>query len=550
MSEIPEWQYRLCFENANEAICVIQDGLIRLANPMCEVFSGRPEAELVGLPVEQLMATATEAAEVREHHRRVCSGESAASQRDVRMVARGGHEYWLSINTVRIEWEGAPASLSFASDVTERRRSEQALRESEAYNKVLFSASRKPLVVFDPERCRFVDCNEAAASIYGLQAREQVLGLGISDVSAPTQYDGTASAVAARRYVETARQVGATRFVWRHRRHDGELWDGEVHLMTFSHGGRELLQFSLQDITARRRTEEQLQLAASVFAHANEGIVITDAQGLIVDVNPTFSRLTGYVREEVLGHNPSMLRSGHHEADFYAAMWVAIRTRGSWQGEIWNRRRCGEIYPELLTISAVRGHDGEVTHYVGIFSDISELKARERSLQHLAYSDVLTGLPNRLLFQDRLRQALAHAHRTGSRLALCYLDLDGFKAVNDRHGHAVGDRLLVEMARRLRESVREGDTVARLGGDEFVLLLLDLAADAECEDTLERVMHSLAQPVDLGNGARACVSASIGYTLVPGDGGDEEQLLAHADAAMYEAKAAGRHCCRRFAAAG
>jgi len=541
-----EEQYRLCFEHAREAIYVVQDSVVRLANPMCEVFTGRPVAELLGRRIESLMATAAEAEEVREHHEKFTRGELTSSQRDFRVVSTYGVEYWLSVNAVRIDWRGAPASLNFASNVTSRHRSEQALRESESYNKLLFASSRQPLVVLDPEEGRFIDCNDAAARIYGLEKREDVLGLSVLDVSAPVQYDGSAAEVAARRQIERARKSGVLRFEWRHRRPNGIFWDGDVHLMAFRHGGRDLLQFSLEDITARKRTEEQLKLAASVFAHANEGIVITDAEGLIIDANPTFSRLTGYSRDEVLGHNPRMLNSGHHEPAFYAEMWQAISTQGTWQGEIWNRRKDGEIYPELLTISAVRGHDGGVNHYVGIFSDISELKARESNLRHLAYNDVLTGLPNRLLLQDRLRQALAHARRANARLAVCYLDLDGFKAVNDTHGHAEGDRLLVEVAARLRQSVREGDTVARLGGDEFVLLLLDLEEAAECEGTLERVACSLNEPITLGNGEAVTISASMGYTLFPDDAASEEELLVHADEAMYLAKAAGRHCVRRY----
>ena len=548
MAATQEKQYQLCFEHAREAIYVVQAGRIRLANPMCATLSGIPVAELIGRELHSLMATEAERAEVLEHHRQLSSGEISSSVRDFRFVSADGVERWLAVNAVRIDWEGAPATLNFASDVTARRRSEMALRESESYNKVLFAASHQPLVVLDPATGRFIDCNDAAARIYGRENREAVLGLAVLDVSAPCQYDGSPSAEAAQRCIKQACDSGVLRFEWRHRRPDGTMWDAEVHLMRFHHGERDLLQFSLQDITARKRIEEQLQLAASVFAHANEGIVITDAEGRIVDVNPTFASLTGYAREEVLGRQPSMLKSGHHEPEFYAAMWAAIRDQGSWQGEIWNRRKGGEIYPELLTISAVRGHDGRVSHYVGIFSDISELKARESTLRHLAYSDILTGLPNRLLFQDRLRQALAHARRAGGQLAVCYLDLDGFKAVNDRYGHAAGDRLLVEVADRLRGAVREGDTVARLGGDEFVLLLLDLAQVSECERTLDRVAAVLNEPITVGEGARECISASIGYTLFPGDSGDGDALLDHADTAMYRAKAAGRKRSCRYRA--
>lgn len=207
-------------------------------------------------------------------------------------------------------------------------------------------------------------------------------------------------------------------------------------------------------------------MAASVFQHSQEGIVLTDGAANIIEVNGAFTRITGYSREDVLGRNPSLLKSGHQDAAFYRAFWSTLRETGCWQGEIWNRRKNGEVYPERLTISSVRDSDGTIGRYVGVFADITPIKLHEQQIERIAHNDALTQLPNRILLADRIRQALAQAQarRAGALVAVCYLDLDGFKAVNDQHGHAAGDKLLLEVARRFSRILRDGDTVARLVG--------------------------------------------------------------------------------------
>lgn len=286
--------------------------------------------------------------------------------------------------------------------------------------------------------------------------------------------------------------------------------------------------------------EERQRLAASVFANAHEGIMITDVDGRIVEVNPTFTELTGFSREEAIGQNAGILNSGHHDSEFYREMWQAIQQSGHWRGEVWNRKKSGEIFVELLTISAVRSPDVGITHFVGIFSDITLLKEHQQRLEHLAHFDALTQLPNRMLLADRLQLAMAHASRTRDLLAVCYLDLDGFKPVNDQYGHAAGDRLLIEVAQRLKASVRGGDTVARLGGDEFVLLLGNLNTLDECDHAINRISTALSRPFPVPDG-EVNISASIGVTLYPNDGSDADTLLRHADQAMYVAKQAGRN---------
>lgn len=297
---------------------------------------------------------------------------------------------------------------------------------------------------------------------------------------------------------------------------------------------------TIQDITARKVAEEQLKLAASVFTHASEGILITDAQVRIVSVNEAFTRITGYTEAEVRGHTPGILKSGLHGADFYAGVWQTLQDKGEWSGEIWNRHKAGHLYAELVNISAVCDEQGQVKNYVALFNDITVQKHLQQRLERSAYYDPLTDLPNRLLLADRLQQAMARARRHTDRIAVAYIDLDGFKAVNDRHGHAVGDQLLVVLANRMKALLREGDTLARLGGDEFAVVIVDMVRQHDCVPVMERLLQALADPVVVA-GEVLHVTASIGATFYPLDDVDAEQLLRHADQAMYVAKQTGKN---------
>lgn len=299
------------------------------------------------------------------------------------------------------------------------------------------------------------------------------------------------------------------------------------------------------EITERQLATEKLQLAesrrASVFAHALEAIMITDAKGTIIDVNEAFSRITGYSRAEVLGQNPQILSPTRHRNEFYAAMWRDLQEKGCWYGEVWTRRKTGEVYAQLQNISAVRDAQGVIRQYISLFSDITTFKEQQRQLEHLAHFDALTELPNRVLLADRLHQGMVQAQRRGQMLALVFLDLDGFKRINDDHGHQVGDHMLTTLASRMTQTLREGDTLARVGGDEFVAVLIDLADAATCEPMLQRLLTAAAEPVQLGE-LTLQVSASMGITFYPqAQELGAEQLLRQADQAMYQAKAAGKN---------
>ncbi len=303
------------------------------------------------------------------------------------------------------------------------------------------------------------------------------------------------------------------------------------------------------DITEIKKAEADLRIAATAF-ESQEGMMVTDAKGLILRVNQAFSRVTGYAADEVIGKNPRLLQSGRQNADYYAAMWEGISQRGAWEGEIWNRRKNGEIYPEHLTITAVKDKDGLVSNYVATLTDITKSKADEEDIRNLAFYDPLTHLPNRRLLMDRLNQALVSSARSGRQGALLFIDLDNFKVLNDTLGHEMGDLLLQQVALRLESCVREGDTVARLGGDEFVVMLEGLSeqpveAAAQTEVVGEKILATLNQPYQLA-GHKHNNSPSIGATLFNDHKQGMEDLLRQADIAMYQAKKAGRNTLRFF----
>lgn len=281
-------------------------------------------------------------------------------------------------------------------------------------------------------------------------------------------------------------------------------------------------------------------LAAKILEHIMDGVLITDAHKNIEYVNPAFYTITGYSAEDVIGKNPRILQSGYHNEVFYKTMWSSLARTGQWQGEIWNRRKNGEIYPEWENIVIIRDEDNTITNYVAIFSDISKLKHAEQRFQHLAHHDALTDLPNRLLFNDRLQQALAQASRQRHMLAVLFIDLDDFKTINDTQGHSIGDQTIRCVAERLTACVRDTDTVARMGGDEFTALLVSIIKPADAELVAQKMLEKLAQAMEV-DGEELFISASIGIAHYPADGADSETLLHHADSAMYWAKQSGKN---------
>ena len=425
-------------------------------------------------------------------------------------------------------------------DISERRRAEGALAEREAQLSTLIEAV--------PDSVQFKDgeggwrlANSISLRTFGLEDKEWQ---GLSDARIAARYpelsDALAGCIASDEAAWAAGGLHRTEESLLDRAGQPVYWDVIKVPLFNDDGSRRALVIVSRDITPYRRAEEGLRLAASVFQSSREGIAISDAKAKILDVNEAFCRITGYARDEVIGQSPRILKSGLHDDSFYETMWQAIVGRGFWSGEIWNRRKDGSLYPELLTITSVRNPAGETTQYVGIFTDITVLKQHEKQLEQVAHYDALTGIPNRVLLADRMQQAIAQTKRDGKSMALGYLDLDGFKPINDRFGHEAGDRLLVEIAQRLKNALRGTDTVARLGGDEFVFILLGVDRLEEWADTLNRILEAITQPMALA-GHSVSISASIGVTLYPEDDNDPDTLLRHADQAMYQAKQGGHN---------
>jgi diguanylate cyclase (GGDEF)-like protein/PAS domain S-box-containing protein len=315
-------------------------------------------------------------------------------------------------------------------------------------------------------------------------------------------------------------------------------------------GGRPCLRITLIDIEQTKRLEAELRLAAAAF-NTQEGIMITSADGVIERVNQAFTRITGYSAEEAIGQRGSLMHSGLQDASFYEDMWQRLLRDGQWAGELWNRRKSGEVYPQWLSITEVAGDNGNPLHYVGTMVDITERKEREREIAQLAFFDPLTDLPNRRLMKDRLQQALSACQRSKREGALMFIDIDRFKQINDSLGHALGDALLRQAAKRLVACVREGDTVARLGGDEFVVMLppslsgTPHSSVAQATAIGEKILAAMRLPYEVG-GAELQSSASIGITLFGDESGGVDEMLKRADQAMYQAKAAGRDALRFF----
>lgn len=289
-----------------------------------------------------------------------------------------------------------------------------------------------------------------------------------------------------------------------------------------------------------RENEARIRLAASVFSNAREAITITDGQGRITDVNDTFCRVTGYQREEAVGQSIAFLQAPQDRAEFMHQVWAEVQESGYWHGEVSKQRKNGTLYANLCTISEIKGPDQRSLHYACFFSDITAIKDYQRQLEHIAYYDPLTGLPNRVMLSERLQQAKAQAQRRGTSLAIVYLDLDGFKPVNDRYGHQTGDRMLVGIAHAMREALRGGDSIARFGGDEFVAFISDLEQPGDCLPVLQRLLEAAATTVHVGE-LDLSVSASLGVSIYPQDDGDIDQLVRHADQAMYLAKQNGKN---------
>ncbi|MCP5247802.1 MAG: EAL domain-containing protein [Candidatus Accumulibacter sp.] len=445
---------------------------------------------------------------------------------------------------VEFDAQGKPVrSVGTTQDITVRKELENSLREQREFFRLISESIGEHIVVLDLEGRR----------LYNSPSYRQFFGsasdLRGSDSFADIHPDDRERVVAVFR--QTARSGVGQQIQYRLVRSDGSIRQmaSSGNVIKDSSGQVTRVVVVSHDITEKMQAEQWERIAATAF-ESQQGMFITDANGVILRINQAFTEITGYSADECLGKTPKLLRSGRHDAAFYAAMRATIESTGAWQGEIWNRRKNDEIYPEWLTISAVKDSAGQLTHYVSTLTDITMRKAAQEEIRHLAFYDALTGLPNRRLLLDRLRLAQVSSSRHERQGALLFIDLDNFKTLNDTLGHDMGDRLLQHVARRLSDCVRERDTVARLGGDEFVVMLEDLGrrpedAAAQTRNVAGKILDVLNQPYDL-TGHEYHNTPSIGIALF-GDGKDGiDELMKRADLAMYEAKAAGRNTLRFF----
>lgn len=547
--EDSEVRFRGIFEQAavGFALHTFAGCYVRVNQRYCTIL-GYPEPELLETDFRQLTYPDDLAANQRLLDSLMDESPARAHSIEKRMIRRDGSLVWVNLTISRVpSWRDHDQFMEVLEDITARKHAENELRESEGRLRTILAAMREGVIMRDA-RGAVIIANAAARRLYGLDANENFPPLQEPEGYSFVREDGSSCPI---EELPGARAMyfgcPASAVVGIDRRDGSRGWMlAKAEPLAKDTGtGLHPVVLTLNDLTAQRRAEEELRLAATVFDHSVEAIMITDAQRRILSVNRAFSALTGFPPELVLGRTPDMLSSSHLNLRHYDDIWEEAAERGSWQGEVWQARSDGSDFPEWLSIAAVRDRANAITHYVAVFSDITERKASEARIAFLAHHDPLTTLPNRTLFQDRLEQALVRAERLNGVVALLFLDLDRFKTINDSLGHMAGDRLLQSVAERLRLCVRDADTICRQGGDEFIIVLPEIS-DAEAPARVaDKILRRLAEPFEV-DGHTLGTSFSIGISVYPNDGTDAGTLMRNADTAMYHAKENGRNTYRFF----
>jgi len=510
-------------------------GRVTYWNSASEKTFGWTAEEALGKTLDALIYTPEAAAEFQRTLVQIRKSGCSYGPFEAEIRTRSGHKRWTLSTVFAIPLEDDRVGfVCMDIDITERKFAEESLRASEEKLRSLYELAPLGIALTDMTG-RYIEFNEAFRVICGYPVDE----LKAIDYWTLTPKEFEQDEIFQLESLERLGCYGP--YEKQYRRKDGSLVAINLNgRLVNGLDGQRYIWSIVEDISKRKQAEAKLQLAASVFSHAREGIMITDAFNAIIEVNDTFCHVTGYTREEALGKKPDFLHSAHQEQSFYAMIWDELNAKGYWSGEVWNQRKNGQVYAEMLTISAVRDSTGKIQNYVALFTDITAIKEHQQQLEHIAHYDALTGLPNRVLLTDRLQQAMIQCERHNQSLAVLYIDLDGFKAVNDSYGHDMGDQLLIAVSKRLKDVLREGDTLSRIGGDEFIAIVVDLGHMTEFEPVLERLLRAAAKPIFI-NQVSLQVSASIGITLYPHDKADTDQLLRHADQAMYIAKQAGKN---------
>ncbi len=521
-------------------VTISAEGIITDVNTATEQVTGVKRAELIGSDFTNYF---TDPEKARAGYQQVFSnGFVTDYPLAIRHYSGRITDVMYNASVYRDHYGQVRGVFAAARDMTENKQMEARLKDSESRLRAIIETEPECIKIVGADG-RVVQINPAGLQMVEADHADQVVGNKVLNVIAP-EYRKAFAALHKRVIAGESGQLeyeiiglkGGRRWVETHAVPMKEADGHSVHLAV------------TRDIQDRKQAEHQLQIAATVF-ESQEGMMVTDANQTILRVNKAFTHITGYTAADVVGKSPSLLHSGRHDQAFYQAIWAQVRKNGTWEGEIWNRRKSGEIYPEYLAIAAVKNPKGVITHFVGTLTDITLRKASEEEIERLAFYDPLTQLPNRRLLQERLKPALASSHRSGQKGALLFIDLDNFKALNDTLGHDMGDLLLQQVAARLNGCVRENDTVARLGGDEFVIMLeglSELAFEAlkQSEAIGQKILSAINQPFQLGSQEYLSTS-SIGITLFDGHEHSDE-LLKRADIAMYQAKTSGRNALRFF----
>lgn len=426
-----------------------------------------------------------------------------------------------------------------------RKRAEEALQKSEERFRSIFEQAGVGAAIVDSETGQFLRVNKKYADIVGL-GMDEMLATSFRKITHPDDLQADLD------NMEKLRNGLIPEFSLEKRyiHENGSIVWVSLTVSPLWLEGRNLKQHIaiVSDITERKKVAREMQMAYKVFENAVEGITVTDRDGTILYVNPAFTRITGYRNAEAVGKNPRVLRSDKHSETFYRDMWVCLSEKGQWQGEIWNRRKSGEAYPEWLSISAIKDSAGKTTQYVAVFYDITDEKKSQEKIQYLAYHDPLTGLPNRQLLSDRLDMEIKHAFRNNKKAAVLFIDLDDFKKINDSLGHLIGDALLREAASRIKFHCRADDSVARVGGDEFVVLLSQIDDVQFSTEIAEKIIKTLTDPFFI-EGHHCYIGACVGIALYPSDGSNPGELVKNADIAMYRAKEGGKNNYQLFTVA-
>ena len=516
---------------------ISQEGIILAANPYMATLLGYFQEELVGKNISDISHSEDVSMSQLVRNRLIKGAIHAEEKFEKRYKKKDGSYIWVEValSVQRSKTGEVKHIVGFVQDISERHRANSALIAQEKLLSTVIN-SVGDFIFYKNTHCEYIGGNQPWFDFIGFD-KESILGK-----TSQTLYpEGVA-----KQCDVTDMEVFKTRqhltFIETVYKKDGSQHVLEVRKSPLVDENNEVIGLVgvAHDITQKRKQEQQQLLAQSVFDNTAEGIIVTDKNQIITSVNPAFTQITGYTADEVMGKHPTVLSSGIQEASFYQAMWKRILDHGNWQGELWNSRKNGETYPELLTISQVKDTLGEVVHYIGVFSDITLMKKTQQQLEFMAHHDPLTKLPNRLLLEARLGHAIEWARRDAFKIAVLFMDLDQFKEINDTFGHSVGDLILQEVAVRFRGLLREKDTVARIGGDEFVIVLEEYEDLLYLEQVVKRVLELFKEPF-LVNERSFNLTCSVGISLYPNDGKDIETLIKNADAAMYKAKESGRN---------